>query len=442
MGVSVRQQKRDGRWYVYFRHRGERASQKFETEEEARAVAQAVRHAITLGQFDIAALKQRREPAPEPSKAPTLAEYFETTFKPIYLESAVASSTGATYTNVFKNHITPALGPLHLDKITHNDMEEFVSNLVKKQLARATIQTIIKDLCTLMNHARKRKVVTDNPASGLSQLYSQAKAKHEVIEPLTREEVPLFLTAVRDRKESRQHYAIFMTAIHTGLRQGELAGLQTGDVDFHGKYLVVQRAIDRIHHKIVPTKTKRIRRVDLSDELAAVLKIHVQEQREYWLKHPRKNPDGTLITAPPLWLFPNEQGGWPDMRNLAERHFYRCLEKAGLHHRRPYDLRHTFASLLLTAGAPIAYVSEQMGHQNIQLTVKLYGHLQPGVNRHWMNKLPGAPKPKRAARSGMQGLKMKKAANSGRQVIDLKAGHGIRTRDFDLGKDKKSEGDQ
>jgi integrase len=53
-------------------------------------------------------------------------------------------------------------------------------------------------------------------------------------------------------------------------------------------------------------------------------------------------------------------------------------------------LRHTFASLLLTNGAPIAYVSEQMGHANIQLTVKLYGHLQPGANRHWMNSLPGA----------------------------------------------------
>jgi len=125
------------------------------------------------------------------------------------------------------------------------------------------------------------------------------------------------------------------------------------------------------------------------------------------------------------------------MANIAERHFHRCMEKAELHRRRPYDLRHTFASLLLTAGAPIAYVSEQMGHQNIQLTVKLYGHLQPGANRHWMNKLPGAnkAKTKRAvATSGNQRPKMKKAANDGGEVVDLRAGHGIRTRDFNLGK--------
>jgi integrase len=101
------------------------------------------------------------------------------------------------------------------------------------------------------------------------------------------------------------------------------------------------------------------------------------------------------------------------------------MEKAGLHRRRPYDLRHTFASLLLTAGAPIAYVSEQMGHQNIQLTVKLYGHLQPGANRHWMNKLPGAKKPKTkraVATSGNWRQKLKKAANADGQIVDFKSG--------------------
>jgi integrase len=138
--------------------------------------------------------------------------------------------------------------------------------------------------------------------------------------------------------------------------------------------------------------------VDLSNELSSVLKAHIQEQKEYWLKHPRKKDDGTFDTTPPVWLFPNEEGGWPDTRNIAARHFSPCLTKAGFHQRRAYDLRHSFASLMLTAGAPIAYVSEQMGHQSIELTVKLYGHLQPGANRHWMDKLPGVKKVKTASR--------------------------------------------
>jgi integrase len=145
--------------------------------------------------------------------------------------------------------------------------------------------------------------------------------------------------------------------------------------------VVVQRSIDRAHGKIVPTKTKKIRRVDLSDELISVLKEHLRQQKEWWFAEGKPLPD---------WLFPYIEGAWPDMRNIADRHFEKCLEKAGLHRRRFHDLRHSFASLLLTNGAPMQYVSDQMGHANIQLTVKLYGHLQKGANRHWMNTLAGA----------------------------------------------------
>ena len=64
-----------------------------------------------------------------------------------------------------------------------------------------------------------------------------------------------------------------------------------------------------------------------------------------------------------------------------------------------HDMRHTFASLLLTAGAPIAYVSEQLGHASIQLTVNLYGHLTPSANRHHVNNLPGLNARARAAQA-------------------------------------------
>src|SRR5262249_51983821 len=157
---------------------------------------------------------------------PTLEDYYKNVFLPVYLDSAIARSTAAAYRNNFKMHILPALGMIPLNEIEHDRMEAFVSGLVKKELAKATIQTIIKDLTTMFNHARKRKLVVDNPATGLTQLYSQAKAKHEVIEPLTKEEVPLFLRAAAEHAPA--HHAMFFCAIHTGLRQGELAGLQTG----------------------------------------------------------------------------------------------------------------------------------------------------------------------------------------------------------------------
>jgi len=424
MGVSIR--KKDGNFYIFIRHAGKRVAHKCVDEAHAIDMQKAVSIAISAGNYDIAALKKKSDEKPE---LPTVETYYDKTFSPVYVESAVADSTAANYEKNFRLHINPVFGSMRLDEVSHDAMERFVSDLVKKKLAKATIETIIKNFRALFNHARKRKLIVDNPASGLTQLYSQAKPKHETIEPLTKKEVPLFLKSVRDH--APQHYALFVTAIHTGVRLGELAGLQKGDIDFAGKYLIIQRSIDRIHRKILPTKTKRIRRIDLSDELINVLKEHLRQQKESWLK--REVPEGQEPKPEPEWLFPNREGSWPDIANIAERHFHRCMENAGLHRRRPYDLRHTFASLMLTNGAPIQYVSEQMGHRNIQLTVKLYGHLQPGANRHWMNRLPGLQK-RRVATSGNWKQKTKKAAEAALQMVDFKAGHGIRTRDFDLGK--------
>ena len=83
----------------------------------------------------------------------------------------------------------------------------------------------------------------------------------------------------------------------------------------------------------------------------------------------------------PLWVFISETGSMLDGDNIRHRVFFAVFKKAGLRHIRQHDLRHTFASLLIQQGAPLAYVKEQMGHHSIQVTVDIYGHLGPGGNR-------------------------------------------------------------
>jgi integrase len=143
---------------------------------------------------------------------------------------------------------------------------------------------------------------------------------------------------------------------------------------------------------VVPTKTKKHRRVDLSDELMEALQELRKQRLRAWFGRDKSH----LVDAG-LWMTWRSSPKWSsatktadtDRTNIAERHFYRCLQTIGLKRRRYHDLRHTFASLLLTAGAPIAYVSEQMGHSSIELTVKRYGHLQPRANRKFVNNLHG-----------------------------------------------------
>jgi integrase len=278
---------------------------------------------------------------------------------------------------------------------------------------------ILRELSKVFTHAMKHKLITENPASRLGDLYSQAPIRHEKIEPLTPEEVPSFLAAARapmtsetrkvrvirngaiefqsvpgKRDWSLERYTLFLFAIHTGLRAGERVATEWADIDWKGKFLSVERSYDRAHRKVVPTKTKKHRRVDLSDELLEAL----QSLRKDWLEAWFSRDKASLVEAG-LWddtaklpkvIFCNEDGGYLDRVNVNERHYFRCLQAAGLKRRRYHDLRHTFASLLLTAGAPIAYVSEQMGHSSIEMTVKRYGHLQPGANRKFINDLPGS----------------------------------------------------
>ena len=90
-------------------------------------------------------------------------------------------------------------------------------------------------------------------------------------------------------------------------------------------------------------------------------------------------------------VFRSPQGTIVDPDNLYHRVFLPVLAKAGIRRIRLHDLRHTFGSLLLQNGASIVYVKEQMGHSSIQVTVDIYGHLIPGANVCFVDRLDGIP---------------------------------------------------
>ena len=99
-------------------------------------------------------------------------------------------------------------------------------------------------------------------------------------------------------------------------------------------------------------------------------------------------------TFPATWSFPLPRGTILDPDNLYHRYFQPVLTKAGLRKIRFHDLRHTFGSLLIQSGAPIVYVKEQMGHSSIQVTVDTYGHLIPGANVSFVDRLDSTAEPK------------------------------------------------
>jgi hypothetical protein len=133
--------------------------------------------------------------------------------------------------------------------------------------------------------------------------------------------------------------------------------------------------------------------------------------------------------------FDHLRGKILDPDNLYHRLFLPVLAKAGIRKIRLHDLRHTFGSLLLQNGASIVYVKEQMGHSSIQVTVDIYGHLIPGANVSFVDRLDEMPADeaktsRQQSASPAQPSEMEIPADL-RQVIESTGGGG-RTRTYDL----------
>jgi len=370
MGVKVREKiKGSGVWWVFVNHNGTRRSKKVGTERLAEKVKEVMEARLKLGQPLFA--EKERPPLP------TLNQYYKR-FEATYMETAIARNTFSGYEVNFRVHILPELGKYKLDEIGRNEMEDFVAVLMKKRRAKGSIRLTLSILGVLYNNAIKKDLVLRNPAKGLAELYRQALVVHDDIEPLTEENSLLFLRSALTHEP--KCYPLFLTALHTGMRSGELAGLQWPNIDWNGKFIKVCRQIVRGEIKDLKTKSSR-RCIDCSDELLKTLSRLQRQRQEEALKKGSNEI--------PKWVFTDRNGNFANIKSIKRKPFKNALKKAGLSAIRFHDLRHTFASLLLAQGAPITYVSNQLGHANPHITMQVYAHWIPSESqRQAVNRLP------------------------------------------------------
>ncbi len=160
-----------------------------------------------------------------------------------------------------------------------------------------------------------------------------------------------------------------------------------------------------------------MRTVDLTPALVAILRRHlivlsVEALRRGW--------------GEPARLFPNEAGSVFDEGKVAKV-FRRGLRRAKLPGFRLYDLRHTYASLLLAAGAPLTYVANQLGHANPATTLRWYGRWVPGSGRRWVDVLDSVV-PRQEPDSGTNLTDYEAGESEDLEIAG--AGGGSRTRDL------------
>jgi integrase len=242
------------------------------------------------------------------------------------------------------------------------------------------VRLIKATLSSLLTDAVDDEIIDTNPGLQVGRKKRRAGAvmaadRAQKIKPMSWEQRTRFLEAAQ---QERRFFVVFQVLAKAGLRPGEAFALQLGDVDFRAQTLQVERAVNL--GRIKPTKTYDCRTVDLTPDLLRVLHHHVLRLKEEALRRG---------WGEPVWLFPNDANHPYDKWKAGDA-FRRTLKRAGLPHFRLYDLRHTYASLLLAAGAPITYVSAQLGHANPSTTLRHYAKWIPSQGRRWVEVLDRA----------------------------------------------------
>jgi len=269
-----------------------------------------------------------------------------------YAVSYCKKSTVSGYEGYLKNHLLPYFKKYKACEITPTLIESYISSMQGKGYKHKTINHTINLLSGIFSKAVRAGFVSYNPVTLIKRL----KLPHMEMEFLDTFDIKVLLETAKT--EFPTFYPLLQTAIATGMRRGELLALTWNDIDYDRKLIRVNKSYH--NGRLEETKTKQsVRNICIPDNLVTVLKE--------WKK---KAPVGKVV-------FCNSVGSYQDPNNMVKRYFKPCLEKAGVKNIRFHDLRHTYASLMISKGLPIKFIQQQMGHSSIQVTLDKYGHLMP-----------------------------------------------------------------
>jgi len=279
-----------------------------------------------------------------------------------YAKISVKRSTYISYKSIVRLHLNPRFGKMFLHRISTSDIQKFVSEkITKEKQSPKSVVNILVPFKEMFKHAVIWGYLKRDP----SLYVKRPRVEQEEMDFLNPEEIQLFLQNVNP-----VYYVLFLTAVMTGMRRGELLALQWGDVDWNSNQISVRRSIFR--GEFLKPKTKNsIRRIVMSPVLRQVLEQHRLHGR---------NSDMDLI-------FSNENGLALDPENMIKREFHPALDRAGLRRIRFHDLRHTYASLLISQGENIKFVQSQLGHASAKTTLDRYGHLMPNLDNDAARRL-------------------------------------------------------
>lgn len=297
----------------------------------------------------------------------TVAEYLDGWLKgSVY--GSLRDSTYDCYEIICRRHIASVLGARKLSKLTAMHVQRFYRDRLDAGLAPATVHKCHTVLHKALKQAVEWHLVPRNVADAVKPPGPTPRKEMRALSP---EDARRLLEAARDDRLE----ALYVLAVITGMREGELLGLKWADVDLEAGALRVKRTLTRQGGKVTlgEPKTKKSRRtVRLTPRAVEAVKRHRARQAGEKLKVGSLYEDQGLV-------FASEGGGLINPSNLRQRSFLPLLKKAELSRVTFHDLRHTCASLLFQKNVHPKFVQELLGHASIVITLDTYSHMLPGM---------------------------------------------------------------
>lgn len=305
-------------------------------------------------------------------KGLTVGEYMDgwlsDCVEPLVNHGKIEYGTYIRYAGIVQNHIKPALGHKKLKTLNRVEVRKLY-NEKSKRLSPRSVDYLHVTLQKALNQAVRDDLIPRNVAAG-ERPHSSRQRNTKEAEALSQVQVKALLEAANGMRNE----ALYILAVHTGLRQGELLGLKWTDVDLGGGSgeLSVRRSL-KVTAKGLgfgPPKNKASRRsVPLNKTAVAALKAHRRRQNEERLRTPEWT-DNALV-------FPNRVGRPLDHNNLYHREYKALLKKASLAEQgfTFHSLRHTFGTALFKKGEHPKIVQSLLGHASIVQTMDTYSHL-------------------------------------------------------------------
>jgi integrase len=312
------------------------------------------------------ALSQARKGITADAGAMTLGAFLE---RWLYdsVRGSVRQSTYDRNEAMCRVHLIPAWGKNKLKTLNAADVQRLYRAKLDSGLSSATVHKLHGILHKALQQAVRWGLVPRNVADDVDP----PKVHKEEVRPLTNEQARKLLDTVKgDRLE-----ALYIVAVQSGLRQGELLALRWEDVDLETCTLQVRRTLTRDGGKLAvgPTKTSKGRRsVKLTRDATEALRGHLERQLVEIDKAGDTWQENGLV-------FCTGKGTLINPTNLRRRSLAPLLQRAGLPPMTFHQLRHTAATILLLKNVNPKVVSEMLGHATIAITLDTYSHVLPNM---------------------------------------------------------------